>query len=316
MAQRNLDDTSDDSGHLAIDNITRKGGAAISIIFTVDDNRLTEKVHDVSLGLQETRPLGMSLADFLSFGNEMEENHAVYSRMIRIATEYDSLKESAYYLRLKEFVDLCIEDTTLYSLDTVMFFFHLRGASIPEHHLEYRFDPDHRAEDLVTSQESMSSFACAIRGFSLSNKNNIVITTVYTCDGLDDLCMASLYHLARMGLRLKRCNNCGQYFVALRRADAIYCDRQSPFRKNKTCKEDGPSRAFEKKAKINTAAKLHRNLYAAKLMLTRRNPDIPHYKESFEQWKLQSKSWKADLIAGRKSEEAYLQWLIADKSRR
>ena len=51
----------------------------------------------MSLGLQETRPLGMSLADFLSFGNEMEENHAVYSRMIRIATEYDSLKETGYY---------------------------------------------------------------------------------------------------------------------------------------------------------------------------------------------------------------------------
>ena len=191
----------------------------------------------------------------------------------------------------------------------------MRGASIPEHHLEYTFDPDHPVEDLVTSQESMSSFARAIRGFSLSNKNNNTITSVYTCDGLDDLFIASLYHLARMELRLKRCNNCGQYFVALRRADVINCDRQSPFRKNKTCKEDGPSRTFETKAKLHMATKLHRNLYAAELMLTRRNPDIPHYKESFEQWKLQSKIWKADLIAGRKSEKEYLQWLIADKNR-
>jgi len=191
MAWRNLDNTSEDNRHLAIDNITRKGGAAISIIFTVDDNRLTEKVHDVSLGLQETRPLGMSLADFLSFGNEMENNHPVYSQMIRKASEYESLKETAYYLRLKEFVDLCIKDPALYSLDTVMFFLHLRGASIPEHHLEYTFDPDHPVEDLVTSQESMSSFARAIHGFSLSNKNNNAITSVYNCDGLDDLCMAS-----------------------------------------------------------------------------------------------------------------------------
>lgn len=316
MAQRNLDNTSEDNRYLAIDNITRKGGAAISIIFTVDDNRLTERVHDVSLGLQDTRPLGMSLADFLSFGNEMENNHPVYSQMIRKASEYESLKETAYYLRLKEFVDLCIEDPALYSLDTVMFFLHLRGASIPEHRLEYTFDPDRSVEDLVSLQESMSFFEQAIRGFSLSNKNNNAIISVYTCDGLDDLCIASLYHLARMELTLKRCNNCGHYFVALRRSDSIYCDRQSPFRKNKTCKVDGPPRAFEKKAKKNTAAKLHRNLYAAKLMLAKRNPDISHYKESFDQWKAEAKSWKADLNAGRKSEEEYLQWLIADKSRR
>lgn len=283
------------------------------IILTFDDNRLTERVHDVSLGLQDTRPLGMSLADFLSFGNEMENNHPVYSQMIRKATEYEFLKETAYYLRLKEFVDLCIEDPTLYSLDTVMFFFNLRGSSIPEHHLEYCFDPDHPVEDLVTSQESMSSFARAIRGFSLSDKTQNTITSVYRCEGLDDLCTASLYHLARLGLTLKRCSNCRQYFVALRRSDAIYCDRQSPFRKKKTCKEDGPPRAFEKKAKMNTAAKLHRNLYAAKLMLVRRNPDIPYYKETFEHWKAEVKGWKADLNARRKTEEEYLQWLSVDK---
>ena len=313
MAQRNLDNTSEDNRYLAIDNITRKGGAAISIIFTVDDNRLTERVHDVSLGLQDTRPLGMSLADFLSFGNEMENNHPVYSQMIRKASEYESLKETAYYLRLKEFVDLCIKDPALYSLDTVMFFLHLRGASIPEHRLEYTFDPDHPVENFVTSQESMSFFEQAIRGFSLSDKSKNTVTSVYTCDGLDDLFSASLYHLARLGLTLKRCSNCSHYFVALRRSDAIYCDRQSPFRKNKTCKEDGPPRAFEKKAKMNTAAKLHRNLYAAKLMLVRRNPDIPYYKESFEHWKVEVKGWNTDLKAGRKSEEEYLQWLTSDK---
>ena len=197
-----------------------------------------------------------------------------------------------------------------------MFFLHLRGASIPEHRLEYTFDPDHPVENFVTSQESMSFFEQAIRGFSLSDKSKNTVTSVYTCDGLDDLFTASLYHLARLGLTLKRCSNCSHYFVALRRSDAIYCDRQSPFRKNKTCKEDGPPRAFEKKAKMNTAAKLHRNLYAAKLMLAKRNPDIAHYKESFDQWKAEAKSWKADLNAGRKSEEDYLQWLIADKSRR
>ncbi|MBS3982998.1 MAG: hypothetical protein KGZ41_04290, partial [Dethiobacter sp.] len=103
--------------------------------------------------------------------------------------------------------------------------------------------------------------------------------------------------------------NCGKYFVPLRRSDALYCDRISPFNASRTCKEDGSQRAFEEKLKTDEAEKLRRQIYQAKQMRIRRNPNIQSYKESFERWKKDVNQWKKDIKKGHKTSEEFILWL-------
>ena len=277
--------------------------------FTIefDDNRLNEEISDAYRRIHETQPMGQSFMDFISLGEGLQQSGHIY---LRLADSDERIDHTSYtYVRMMEFVDLCIKDPSLYTMENFMFFLHLMGLSVPEHHLQYRFDPEKPVEDLLNPHLRISSFEAAIRGFAKSDKSKHAVTSVYTCDGIADICMASLYHLLTLGHVIKVCGNCGKYFVPLRRSDALYCDRVSPFNASRTCKEDGSQRAFEEKLKTDEAEKLRRQIYQAKQMRVRRNPNIQSYKESFERWKKDVNQWKKDIKKGRKTSEEFILWL-------
>ena len=64
------------------------------------------------------------------------------------------------------------------------------------------------------------------------------------------------------------------------------------------------------------ASGLYRKIYMSKQMLAKRNPDIVEYLESFEKFKSQSKQWKADVKAGTKTEEEFIEWLKSVKEKK
>ena len=259
-----------------------------------DDNKLTERLRDPYKGIDETRPLGLSFLDFLSLGEALKENSHIYFRLVDGSAGMVH-EDSCFYVQMKEFVDICVRTPELYSLDNFLFFLHLKGLSIPAHYINYYLDPENPPEDLIPPQLKLSPLEAAIRGFAKSDKSKNTITSVYTCDSIEDACIASIYHFLQLGLAIKVCANCGKYFVPLRRSDAIYCDRISPFRRSKTCKEDGSQRTFEEKIKLNEAEKLRRSIYQAKQMRVRRNPDILSYRENFDKWKTDAARWKKDI---------------------
>jgi len=120
----------------------------------------------------------------------------------------------------------------------------------------------------------------------------------------------------RNGWHIKLCQNCNKYFIPYNRSDALYCDRISPQDNTRTCKEYGTERLWYERLKKNEAAKLYRNIYQAKQMLVKRNPDIPAYKEYFESYKDQAKQWKAEVKNGTKSEKEFLAWLRTVKEKK
>lgn len=282
--------------------------------FTIefDDNRLIENISDIYRGLSMSGTLGSSFVDFISLGKDIQKSDHIYFSFIPEMKGRVS-KDSYFYSRLIEFVDLCIKDSSLYILDNFMFFLNLEGLSLPQQHLEYHFN--NPVEDNVRYQLGKSPFERAIRGFANSNKTENAITNVYTCDGIEDVCMATLYHLLKLKMTIKKCNNCGKYFIPLRRSDAIYCDRRSPFNPSKTCKEDGSQRTFEGKLKFDDVEKLRRSIYQSKQMRVIRNPDITTYKENFDKWKRDVNKWKANIKNGLNTTEEFVQWLNESKKR-
>lgn len=64
---------------------------------------------------------------------------------------------------------------------------------------------------------------------------------------------------------IKKCKNCGKFFVPENRSDELYCS--NIFENEKTCKEVGPFKIKQKLMEENNDIKFYRNVYQ-KLFLT------------------------------------------------
>lgn len=164
------------------------------------------------------------------------------------------------------------------------------------------------------------SFGCDVRSILrddindlwLHNGDHIYIQTEY----LSDLLLESIYYVFFHHYGFKRCTNCNCFFIPLSRSDEIYCNNPSPQDSAKTCKQYGSERLWYERLKEDEAAKLSRNVYAAKSMLARRNPDIEAYAKMRDYFRAERKKWESDLKNGIKTKEEYICWLNEMKKKK
>lgn len=161
------------------------------------------------------------------------------------------------------------------------------------------FDVREMVRDTFTNLMPLSTNSVVIRPLSLS-----------------DFVASSIFYFFRNGFRLKRCKNCGRFFTPLSRADELYCDQPSPQDENRSCKQYGSERLWYDRLKQDEAAKLARNIYMAKQMLVKRNPDILAYREMFDYFKTEQKKWKGLVKSGAKSKDEYINWLYEMKAKK
>lgn len=140
--------------------------------------------------------------------------------------------------------------------------------------------------------------------------------SVFALDSLDTLLISSIYYFFLNGFCFKRCKNCGKFFVPLSRSDEMYCNNVSPQDQMRTCKEYGSQKLWYDRLKSDEVAKLARNIYSAKQMLVRRNPDIVGYKKMFDYFKIERKKWEVLVKSGVKSKEEYINWLNEMKAKK
>lgn len=119
----------------------------------------------------------------------------------------------------------------------------------------------------------------------------------------------TLFHLIQEKIAIKKCANCNKFFVPLLRSDAIYCNRLAPQDSTKTCKEYGSKVLWYESVVSDDVARLARNIYSAKQMLVKRNPDKSEYAEMFDYFKAEKKKWEEQVKAGIKTREEYAEWL-------
>lgn len=126
----------------------------------------------------------------------------------------------------------------------------------------------------------------------------------------------SLEKTLKAEYKFKKCANCGLPFIPYKRQDRLYCDRSSPQDITKTCQEYGARQAHQDSLKSNEAMKLYRNIYMAKQMMAKRNPDYAKCQIEFDSFKESAKKWKSDIKKGVKTETEYLEWLKENKHAR
>ena len=148
-----------------------------------------------------------------------------------------------------------------------------------------------------------------------SFKNNTMLVSMidtHQSNDLSAICYAVLEELVKTSNNpIKKCQNCGMYFIPNSRLDEIYCDYPKP--DGKTCRDKGAFQAYNERLKQNKALAEYRRLYQLKSMAVGRNKDNKQMKKDFEKWKKEAKDRVNKLKHGVLTEDEVYEWLIKNR---
>ena len=224
--------------------------------------------------------------DFISLSENIADSRHPY---IAFADDTDSISQNPWFFwQLRQFLDLGIDNEAFFSMPCLMYFLELTGLQIPPIYHELVRKPGHEddcLEDCIEAREDMDHFEHSMRAY-LAAGTEIYDTplTVYQCNSIEDVCIASLHFLIVNQHNIRKCKNCGRYFVAYLRSDAEYCTRVSPYNKKKTCREDGPKGTFEASINADVVKRTLKQIESARRMRKHRNPDNWDIQTEFDEW--------------------------------
>ena len=98
------------------------------------------------------------------------------------------------------------------------------------------------------------------------DNNRYGIQEIYEIDNFYNLLFLELYFILKERTYLKKCKNCGKYFLTTNSA-VIYCN--NVYEANKTCREIGASKVFSKNLEKDEAYGLYRKVYKKKQALAK-----------------------------------------------
>ena len=158
---------------------------------------------------------------------------------------------------------------------------------------------------------SIEELVHLIKKKDTKNHNYKAACHFYTFENLSSACYFTILYFIENNIPIKKCKNCGKYFVPENRASSVYCNRK--FEGKKTCRDIGAINTYNEKLKKDEVNSLYRKTLSAKKMLANRNPDIPMYLERYEEWKTTANRFKQDIKNGLKTNEEFKEWIEKTK---
>ena len=133
-------------------------------------------------------------------------------------------------------------------------------------------------------------------------------TYVFEANDIIQTFIIELYEMTEIeSTAIKKCKNCGRFFVPDNRVDELYCS--NIYENNKTCKEVGPFRTKQKLMQENDDLRIYRNVYQKLLLRTRRNPNNEQYENDFNEFKQKNAELKEKIEKGKMTQKEYMEWL-------
>ena len=147
----------------------------------------------------------------------------------------------------------------------------------------------------------------------LKNKTTIVsMVNTHKSNDLSSICYAILEELSKINnYPIKKCQNCGMYFIPNSRLDEIYCDYPKP--DGKTCREKGATLSYNKRLQEKTPYSEYRKLYVQKFTFMNKNKGNKQIKKEFDTWKKQAKEQITKLKHGELTDDDVYKWLEKNK---
>lgn len=141
---------------------------------------------------------------------------------------------------------------------------------------------------------------------TLKNKDNnrCGIQEIYEIDNFYNLLFLELYFILQEKTYLKKCKNCGKYFLTINSA-VIYCD--NIFADKKTCREIGASKVFTKNLEKDEAYNLYRKVYKKKQALAKSKGGS--FEIEYNRFKHQGKDKKNAYKLKEITKDEFIKWL-------
>ncbi|MDO5556387.1 MAG: DUF6076 domain-containing protein [Clostridia bacterium] len=144
---------------------------------------------------------------------------------------------------------------------------------------------------------------------NLKEKNMLIaMSNTHKSNDVSSICYAILEELSKTeNYPIKKCQNCGMYFIPNKRLDEIYCDY--PKEKGKTCREQGAILSYNKRLQDKTPYGEYRKLYQQKFAFVNKNKQNKQVKKEFDIWKKQAKEKIFKLKHNELTEDEVYEWL-------
>ena len=236
-------------------------------------------------GYKEEYELGDFLVDFLNYDNLFDNE------------------------RLRKIVDFCFNFDNIEKLNNLTpfqrycIYMHSRDIDVNERDLikdiKIKLDLNLNFDLDVGKIKERTIFAIVER--EISTVNHFIS---YSFTDFEGYCFMSLLHIFNTNITIKKCKNCGIYFIPIWRKDEAYCC---------LCKGEGANAQWKESLELYDWKKLHRQIYQSKQMKARRYPDIDKYRRDFKVFQEAYKEKKKDFKDNKITEEELIEWLNQQK---
>ena len=140
----------------------------------------------------------------------------------------------------------------------------------------------------------------------------ISMVNTHKSNDISSVCYAILEELSKIdNYPIKKCQNCGMYFIPNSRLDEIYCDY--PKENGKTCREQGAILSYNRRLQEKSAYAEYRKTYQQKFAMVNKNKNDKNLKKEFESWKKQAKEKITKLKHGELTEDEVYDWILKNK---
>ena len=148
---------------------------------------------------------------------------------------------------------------------------------------------------------------------TLQNKKQVLsMSDTHKSNDLSSICYAILEELSKTpNYPIKKCQNCGMYFIPTSKVDEIYCDY--PKENGKTCRDLGAFQSYTERLKNNKAMGEYRRTYQQKFMQVRKDKNNTKLSKDFESWKKKAKEKINDMKKGKLTENEVYKWILKNK---
>lgn len=135
------------------------------------------------------------------------------------------------------------------------------------------------------------------------------LASIYTIRNSVSLFLFELAHVLETDAIIKKCKNCGNYFVPQTRIDSIYCNYRSPQNPNKLCKEIGAQITRIKKENEDEFTKEYRKQYMRLKMKCRRHLNDSSYSKALKKLVSEAQMWRERIKEEEVSIDEWKTWL-------
>jgi len=153
----------------------------------------------------------------------------------------------------------------------------------------------------------------------LKDKKQIVYLKEYEICTLNDILGIYFYFFTQENIWIKKCANCGKYFIPSIRCDSKYCDNVSPQNPNKTCKDIAADLFYKHRIAsdpiLNENSKTRGTLSKRISRFNQKNDikNMQKAKDKFDKYKENYDKQLKKYESQKLSESEFIEWIIAQK---